>query len=220
MSYLIARGAFALALLLPACAYAAASNAVTPVSSDLSVAPGGKYNLTTSHSQIHWSLIHTALSPYMGRFDKVSGTIMLDPKNPEKSTVDVTVAMNDLDTPFFGPSGKKTLDAEICGEDAFNCMMFPQAEFKSTAIKVTGKNTADITGDLTFHGVTKPLVLHASFGAGRLSPFGGKDYTLGFTATGTLKRSDFGVNKMTWSADLSDDVNLIVSIEARQAPAN
>ncbi len=216
----LARGAFALTLLLPACAFAAASNAVTPVSTDLSAAPAGKYNLQTSHSQVHFSIIHTELSPYMGRFNKVSGSIQLDPKNPEKSAVDVTIAMSDLDTPFAGPGGKKTLDAEICGDEAFNCTMFPSANFKSTAIKVTGKNTADITGDLSFHGVSKPLVLHAAFVAGRLSPFGGKDYTLGLTASGTIKRSDFGVNKMAWSADLSDEVGLTISIEARQAPAN
>lgn len=84
------------------------------------------------------------------------------------------------------------LDGELKSVDWFDATKFPTIRFVSTALKPTGSNTADITGDLTFHGITRPVVLTARFNGAGINPID-KAYILGFDATTTIKRSDWGV---------------------------
>lgn len=215
----LARSAFGAALLIPVAAFAADERTLTPVNTDPMLAPAGKYNFQGSHTGVVFNIMHLGLTSYYGRINKASGSIDFNPQNPEKSSVTVEVAMKDLDTPYFSGAGKKPLDERICAADAFDCAQFPSATFKSNSVKVTGKNTGDITGTLTLHGVTKPVVLHTTFNAGRKSPFGGDNYMLGFSASAMIKRSDFDLNKMSWGGDLSDEVNLLIQAELSQAAA-
>ena len=95
-------------------------------------------------------------------------------------------------------------------EDFFNVEKFPEMTFKSTGVTVTGENTGDVTGDLTLLGVTKPVTLHVTFNKAGKHPMGDK-YAAGFSATGTLRRSDFG---MDYGLPMvSDEVELRIEVE-------
>ncbi len=100
------------------------------------------------------------------------------------------------------------LDTELKGADWFDVAKFPTAAFVSHFVALTGPGTADVTGDLTFHGVTRPLVLHVKFNGAGVNPLN-KAYTAGFEAHGVIHRSEFGVSK--YAPLVGEDVELILS---------
>jgi polyisoprenoid-binding protein YceI len=91
----------------------------------------------------------------------------------------------------------------------FDATKYPTATFKSTSVTRTGANTGTITGDLTLHGVTKSVTLDATFGGLTTDPFSGAD-DIGFHATATVKRTDFGLTGMVWESVVGDDVKLTI----------
>ena len=99
---------------------------------------------------------------------------------------------------------------ELKSAQWFDAAQYPTITFKSTKVTPTGKDAADITGDLTFHGVTHPVTLHAKFNAAGAHPMT-KKYIVGFNASGELKRSDFG--QKTYIPLIGDDVDLMISAE-------
>ena len=107
------------------------------------------------------------------------------------------------------------MDAHLKSPDFFDAAKFPTASFKSTKIEVTGPSSGKITGDLTLHGVTKPVTLNASFNGGGINPMS-KAYVLGFNATGTVKRSEFGIS--TYVPAVGDEVTLTISAEFDRVP--
>ena len=175
------------------------SAAAQSVSKDTSVAPTGAYNLDPSHSQLLFSLVHLGLTDFYGRFDRLSGTLNFDPKSPEKSSVAVTIDTTSVDTPSAG------LNDELKGT-VFGIRAFPAATFKSTSVTRTGPDTGRIEGNLTIKGVTKPVTLDVVFSGGEEDPLNGA-YALGFKATATIKRTDFGLTGMEWEPLVSDDVD-------------
>ena len=130
--------------------------------------------------------------------------LKLDPKALGATTLDATI-----DTTKVGTLNA-ALDTHIKAPDFLDVAKFPMATFKATAVKSTGASTAEITGDLTLHGVTRPVTLQASFTQGGLSPID-KKYTLGFQAKGVIKRSEFGVK--SYVPNISDDVTLQIDAE-------
>jgi polyisoprenoid-binding protein YceI len=201
MSISFARGALAVAAVL-----GIALAAQAQVSSDPKAAPAGRYKVSPGHTQVVFSIMHMGLSPYYGRFGTVSGSLDFDPQAPERSSVDVAIQMNSANT----PSDKLT--SELCAASAFNCAQFPAATFKSTSLRRTGGNTGEITGNLTLAGVTKPVTLRVTFHGGMKRGDTGA-YMLGFSATASVKRSDFGLTKMPWTAFVADDVTLLIEAE-------
>lgn len=173
------------------------------VSSDPARAPNGSYRLSASHSQVLFSISHLGLTNYHGRFDKLSGTLNFDANQPERSHADITIDTGSVDTP------SERLNGMLKGTDVFSVSQFPSATFKSTSVVRTGPTTGRITGDLTIKGVTKPVVLDATFGGGGPDSLNG-NYALGFHATTTIKRSDFGLTGMVWAAYVGNDVNLVI----------
>jgi polyisoprenoid-binding protein YceI len=173
------------------------------VSADPSQAPDGIYRLEASHSQLLFSILHLGLTQYYGRFDRLSGTLNFDSRQPEKSITSINVDISGIDTP------SSQLNAELKGASVFDAARFPQAAFKSTAIARIGATAGTITGDLTLHGVTKSVTFAANFVGGKPDPFNGV-YAIGFSATGTIKRTDFGLTGMSWEPMVSDDVTLII----------
>ncbi len=173
------------------------------VSTDPAQAPSGTYRLETSHSQLSFSILHLGLTQYYGRFDRLSGTLNFDSSQPEKSAVSISVDVSGVDT----PSGQ--LNAELKGASVFDVAKFPQALFKSISVTRTGANTGTMTGTLSFHGNTKPVTLDVTFTGGKSDPFTGA-YAVGFSATGTIKRTDFGLTGMPWEPMVSDDVTVII----------
>ncbi len=185
----------ALAIVPPAAAQSVSKNA--------SRAPNGSYQLEPNHSQLLFSVVHLGLTDYYGRFDTLSGTLNFDANQPERSAVSITVDMTSVDTP------STRLSEELKAPTAFNTAQFGTASFKSTAIVRTGPDTGRITGDLTIKNVTRPVTLDATFNGGGLNPMN-NSYALGFHATASFKRSDFGLTTMPWSSFVSDDVQLLI----------
>ncbi len=189
-----------------AAAFLYAALAHAQVSANANMAPAGRYKVSTPHTQVIFSIMHMGLSPYYGRFSVADGRLEFNPNAPEKSTLDITIQMNSVNTP------SDRLNTELCSTSTFNCAQFPTATFKATAIHRTGGNTGDITGDLTIAGVTRPVTLHATFNGGMRRP-DTNAYMLGFSATADIKRSEFGLTKMVWGGFVADDVHLQIEAE-------
>jgi polyisoprenoid-binding protein YceI len=173
------------------------------VSKDPSQAPSGAYRLETAHSQLLFAIPHFGLTNYYGRFDRLSGTLNFDANQPEKSAVSITVDTTSVDTP------SAELNNELKGANVFDAGDFPAATFKSTSVTRTGPDRGTITGDLTIRGVTKSVTLDAVFGGGAPNPLS-DSYSLGFHASATIKRSDFGMTDMIWNSMVGDEVTLTI----------
>ncbi len=145
----------------------------------------GTYVLDAGHSRVVWSLSHRGFSTYSGLLPAASGTLVLDPATPANSRVEVTLASAAVAT------ADARFDIRLKGPDFFNAEAFPTIRFASTAVVATG-NTAKVTGEVTLLGVTRPVTLDVTFHKAGLNPTD-KLYHVGFDATGTLTRSDFGL---------------------------
>lgn len=193
-------------LSLPATALAFAlvtgNTASAQVVTSATQAQSGTYDVEPGHTQVGFSVLHFGFTNYLGIFSNVSGTLILDPKNPTTSKLSVTIPVDSVQT----TSSK--LNDELKGTQWFDAAKFPNATFESTSIHVTGRNDALVTGNLTLHGVTKPETLKVHFIGAGINALD-KKYTTGFEATGTLKRSDFGV-KM-YVPYVSDEVQLRIN---------
>jgi polyisoprenoid-binding protein YceI len=168
--------------------------------------PAATYTIDPRHTQIIFSIRHMGLSTFFGRFSHITGTLPFDPAAPEKSTLTAQIDMTKIDTHV------PELDKEI-STSVFNAGKFPTATFVSTSSTKTGSNTGTVTGNLTIAGVTHPVTLNVTFNGGRDSPFPLQPYRIGFDATATVRRSDFGLTRMMWSGLVSDDVNLMIECE-------
>lgn len=183
--------------------------AAAGVSKNPAEAPNGAYSLDPAHSVILFSIQHMGLTDYYGRFDDMSGTLNFDGNQPERSQVSVTVDMDSLDTP--SPRLNKTLE----GKDVFDVADFPEATFKSTSVTRLGDDHGRITGTLTIRNVTKPVTLDTVF-IGTTRNALDDSPELGFRATTTIKRSDFGLTGMVWEPLVSDDITLTIEAAFQQ----
>ena len=161
-----------------------------PGKPDPAAITGGNYTVDPGHTIVKWEVDHLGFTPYFGLFGDVTGTLQLDPKNPAAAKVDVTIPVSKVTTTSAGLTGHM-LRAGADGKPADFFGPSPaDARFVSTQVVVDGQQ-ATITGNFTLNGVTKPVTLAAKFyGAGK--GMGGKE-NVGFTATGSIKRSEFGV---------------------------
>jgi len=176
-------------------------------SGDPAQVQAGDYRLDPAHSKITWSVDHLGFSTYVGQFSKVEGMVSLDPKAVGASKLDVTIDANSVGT--LNPA----LDAHLKTADFLDTAKFPIATFKATKITATGARTADITGDLTLHGVTRPVTVAATFNQGGVNPMD-RTYSLGFAGKATLKRTDFGIT--TYAPALGDEVTLTLEAELKK----
>jgi len=155
-----------------------------PGTSDVRRVAAGTYTVDPGHSQVTFTVNHLGFSTYRGIFGSVTGSMTIDPKAPAKAKVSIDIPMSGITTTV------EKLDEHLKAPDFFDAAKYPTAHFESTSVRVNGK-TARISGNLTIKGVTKPVVLDTVFvGAGTMM---GKR-TVGFDATTTVKRSDFGVS--------------------------
>lgn len=191
----------ATAFILPACTQILLA-AAPPVIHDPASVPAGTYAIEPSHTQVVFSVNHFGFTTYFGNFSDVSGSLSVVPKNPSAMSVSVSVPVSSVST----TSTKLTDDLKAT--DWLDAAHYPAMIFRSTSVTPTGKTTADIAGTLTLHGVTKPLVLHATFNGAGVNILDQKQ-TVGFQLTGTVKRSEFGVAK--YVPLVSDEVQLIIS---------
>lgn len=157
-----------------------------PVATD---APAGDYKLDKSHASLTFRVDHLGFSIYTARFTALDATLKFDPKNPTASVFEGTVDPNSLDV----PSPPENFLNDLRGPKWLDTAKYPEITFRSTKIELTGPNTANVTGDFTLHGVTKPLTLAATFNGGYAGHPYDPNARIGFSATGMLKRSDFGI---------------------------
>ncbi len=193
-------GACALAVALSLAA--AAPDARAQASQDAATVKAGTYKVDPYHSQVEFSVSHFGFTEYSGFFSGASGSLMLDPAEPARSKLEVSIPVDSVMTTVT------KLNDELKGEKWFDAAKFPTATFTSSRITITGKGRATITGELMLHGVTKPMTLQARFIGAGVNPLD-KAYTVGFEATGMIKRGDFDVK--TYLPMVGDDVRLTIA---------
>lgn len=164
----------------------------------------GSYVLDPAHGKITWSVDHMGFSTYAGQFADVAATLELDVRNPAASKLAATVAMDSVGTL------NEQLDGHLKTADFFDTAKFPEARFTATAIKLVDSDSAEIVGNLTLKGVTRPVTISADFNQAGISPVD-KQYTLGFDGEATIKRSDFGIDYGL--PMLGDEVTLNIEAE-------
>ncbi|MEM8818982.1 MAG: YceI family protein [Pseudomonadota bacterium] len=181
---------------------------VSPVLADGQTAT---YVLDPSHSQVVFSYNHLGYSTTFGMFSGFKGEIQFVEDDPAASSVSVSVPTMSMFT------GWEQRQAHFMSEDFFGATEEDMITFTSTSIEVTGENTANITGDLTMNDVTQEVVLDATLNQASPYPVGEKagTPTIGFGATTTILRSDFGVG--AFAPLVSDEVEVQIQIEAAQA---
>ncbi len=171
-------------------------------SADPAIVQAGTYKVEPYHTQVSFTLSHFGFSHFSGFFSGASGTLQIDPARPAATKLDVTLPIQSVTTTV------PKLNEELKGGQWFDAAQFPTATFTSTSITPTGKGSATITGNLTLHGVTRPVTLTAHFVGGGVNPID-KAYTIGFDATGTIRRSDFGVK--AYVPLVGDEVELTIA---------
>ena len=155
------------------------------------------------HAFVNFKISHLGYSWLYGSFKDFDGSFSFDEKNPEASKVKVSLNTTSVD------SNHAERDKHLRSGDFLNVDKHPTATFASTSVKSTGNGTADISGDLTLNGVTKPVVIAAKFIGQGDDPWGG--YRAGFEGSTTLKLKDFDIQKDLGPA--SQSVELIISVE-------
>ena len=181
---------------------AGAAWAQVPANPDPAAVQPGAYRIEPSHTRVLFSVSHMGFTTWYGDFTGASGTLTLDPSNPAAASLRVSVPVASVSTT------NAKLDGELRAADWLDAEHFPQASFTSTKVTPKGTGLADVTGDMTLHGVTRPVTLHVKFNGAGINPLD-KAYTAGFEAHGTIKRSDFGVTK--YVPLIGDDVDLTLS---------
>jgi polyisoprenoid-binding protein YceI len=167
------------------------------------------WKIDPAHSSAEFSIRHMGLSNVHGHFGGVNGTIKLDPADLTKASVNATVDVTTVDT------GVAQRDGHLKSPDFFDVAKFPAMTFVSKTVTRSGDGYS-VTGDLTMHGVTKPVVLEMEPSKEQIGP-DGKAHR-GFDATTTIHRPDFGLawNGTLKSGDavLGDDVKVTLDVEA------
>lgn len=165
---------------------------------DPKLVTAGTYTIDGNHTQVLFAFNHMGFSRNMGLFAEAKGTLTLDPAAPQDAKLSVEIPINSLGT------GVPKFNEHLLSADFFEATKFPTATFTSTEIKVEGTE-AEITGDLTIKGITKPVTLDAEFVAAGAHPMN-KKLNVGFTASTTIKRSEFGLGK--YVPVVADEVEL------------
>jgi len=179
--------------------------AATALYVPLSQAAAQQYELDPAHTSVIVTWTHFGFSHPTADIPDTKGTLVFDSENPTASRVDVTLPITHID------SHVAALTKEFKGAEYFDTAKYPTATFHSTKVVAKGNNTFDVEGNLTLKGITKPVTLHATLNKQGEHPMV-KKQAIGFDATGTIKRSDFKLDK--YVPAVGDDVTLTISTEA------
>ena len=207
----------AVAILLAAC-LPVANQDQTPAKAFTTEAPTGAYTLDPSHADLSFRVSHLGFSVYTARFAEFTAELYFDPATPTAMRVNATIDPRSLVLPS-PPEG--FLDT-LLGPQWLDTAQYPQISFRSTGVETGGGRALRNTGDLTLHGVTKPVVLDATFNGGYaghpLDPHG----RIGFSARGMFKRSDFGISigipAPGSTMGVGDDLEVIIEAEFSGPP--
>ncbi len=172
----------------------------------LGVAPASAaldtYDIDASHSAVIFRIQHMKAGYQYGRFNDFSGTVAFDEANVGASSVKVEVKTTSVDT------HNEKRDDHLRNPDFLDCAQFPTMTFSSTSVKAAGTDY-EVAGNLTLHGVTKPVTVKMTKTGAAADPWGG--YRMGFEGTLTIKRTDYGMDKKLEGA--GDEIRLILAFE-------
>lgn len=168
-----------------------------------------KFTLDNQHSYVLWEIAHFGFSKQVGKW-YVDGAVILDKDHPDQSKVEAIIKIDNLHT------GLPELDKHLKSKEFFDAQHFPTATFVSNKVDIINDTSAKVNGMLTLHGVTKPITLMVTLNKTGVNPISNK-MSVGFTATTTIKRSDFGINTLIPS--LGDEVTIKIGAEAFQNKA-
>ena len=168
-----------------------------------------KYTIDPMHSFVVWRVDHLGFSKQTGKWP-INGFILLDQNDPAKSKVTASIKINDLVT------GIAELNKHLEGSIFFDSAKYPEAIFTSQSIKLESKKSADITGNLTLHGVTKSISIPVTLNKLGQNPVNEK-MAVGFSAETSIKRSDFDIKGFL--PMVGDTVHLLVDVEAHKTAA-
>ena len=171
----------------------------------VSPACAADYKIDPSHTHVLFLVDHLGFSKMIGLFTDVSGTISFDAASPTASKLDVLIKTDSLQTQFA------PRDSDLKGADWFNVTEFPQMTFVGTSFAKIDDKTGEITGDLTMLSITRPVTLQVTFNQAGQRPSDKAD-AVGFSARGSLKRSDFGLK--TFLPYIGDKIELMIETEA------
>jgi polyisoprenoid-binding protein YceI len=176
----------------------------------------GLYELEKTHAFLTWSVKHNGISDYVVNFTDFDADLVFDAETPANSQLSVSINPTALNTNYPDPAKKVDWEAELGTDPRFlNAGEFPTITFTSTAVAQTGEFEGTVTGDVTFLGVTQPVTLNVTYGGVANPPWFGQRDVIGFTASTTLNRSDFGQTSLT--GVISDEVTIEFSGEFLQA---
>jgi polyisoprenoid-binding protein YceI len=197
----------------PAADPAPAEAPAAPAAPDVSQLPAGAYKIDPTHATLIFHVNHLGFSNYTAAFSRFTADLQLDPAAPESATVTATIDLASLSLPN-PPAG---FVDELLAPDWLDKATTPQLTFTSTNVTKTGPASADITGDFTLKGVTKPVTLHATFNGGYPGHPMDPNARIGFSAHGVLKRSDFnvsvGIPVPPSTMGVGDDVTFEIEVE-------
>jgi polyisoprenoid-binding protein YceI len=163
-----------------------------------------KFSVDDVHSSLIFKIEHMGLCHFYGRFNDLDGHYTLDTANPEASAFDIKVKVNSVDT------ASENRDKHLKSPDFFNAAEFEHISFKSTKVSKSADNTLQVTGDLTLHGVTKPITVNMTVNGPK--DFEGK-FKSGIETTFTINRADFELGS---AGGLGDEVTIMLAIEGRK----
>ncbi|HEU5137533.1 MAG TPA: YceI family protein [Steroidobacteraceae bacterium] len=180
--------------------------------------PKGTYEIDKLHTSLVFRVSHLGFSAYTGRFTRVDARLDFDPSRIAASRVDVTIDPRSIQADN-APSDFLEI---LAGRDWLDAGQFPTMSFRSKTIEVTAKNKFRIRGDLTLHGVTKPIVLDASYNGGYAGHPMEPRARIGFSATAKFKRSDFGISAVIpapgTTMGVGDEVQVMLETEFSGPP--
>lgn len=162
---------------------------ITPnVKTELYELRSGDYKVDKTHTTVLFKVNHMGLSTYVGRFNELDASLNFDPENLEQSSLQATVKTASVDV------NNQALEATLSGSDWFNSDRYPEMIFSTSDIQLIDGSTLSFTGELTLLGVSQPIEMVGVFHGGATNLLTGR-YTLGFSASGQAKRSDFGMDQ-------------------------
>jgi polyisoprenoid-binding protein YceI len=186
--------------------------------------PAGAYKLEKSHATLIFKINHLGFSNYTARFKKFDAELLFDPTKLAASTLTATVDARSLETDFPYPE-QIDFNKELQNKDWLNTAQFPEMKYVSKKIDLIGDKSSNkmrINGELTLRGITKPVVLEATYNGGYAGHPMDPHARIGFSAQGVLKRSEFGMTygipALGTTMGVGDDVTVILELEFSGPP--
>jgi polyisoprenoid-binding protein YceI len=182
--------------------------------------PAGDYKMDPAHSTLIFRVNHLGFSNYTARFRRLDAQLHFDPRDLTKTQLSATVDPRSIETDF--PDPKYNFNAELAGEQWLNAAKFPEIAFRTARVEDLGNQAMRVHGELTMHGVTRPIVLDATYNGGYAGHPMDPHARIGFSARGQLRRSDFGISggipEAGTNMGVGDQVAVVIESEFNGPP--